>query len=413
MAGEGGNSNDGLWMVFFILVMITLLLWGIWTVFKPQLLQTYIWVRQGQAEIASLWTDDDHVIQTSAGTISFGESKELLGTLTPEIMLQDDVKHWEVMATTSLATLKPLRVPIGIIFVMMGIYAVFLSPRTKHRKSYNLETLIKTQSKTFPVVSPFITFNPSDGPSRPPGALVPAELPLFAEALSPEEWTAYHKIPIQDSNIDKEAMEKAMNIQLFEKWQGYKKLPPYLQILLAGFALKSVRKRTESDDLLGELALCWNHKKGLSLNSALISKARKILKSKDISGEIIAQCNRHAYITTALLGALEHTRSEGGVLAPAQFVWLRGHNRTLWYPLNNLGKKTFHAEAIGAMSHYRAEQHIKRPIPKPMTKDAVDVTIAYLQDNEKSMPIPQLDFSMIKNKKAPKKNQGIMKPTGT
>ena len=182
---------------------------------------------------------------------------------------------------------------------------------------------------------------------------------------------------------------------------------------LAAFALKSVRKRTEADDLLGELALCWNHKSGLNVNGALASKARKILKNKSTSEDILNICNRHAYVTTAMLGALNHARSEGGVLAPAMFLWLRGHDRALWYPLNNLGRQAFHAEAFGAMSHYRAEQMLGRPIAKPMLKDAVKVISAFIKDKNKSMPIPQLDFSMIKNKKDADKNQGIMKPAGT
>jgi len=408
-----GNSNDGLWMLFFICAIIAAILFGIWFAFKPQLLQTYLWLRQGQVTVASLWTPDDTVIEISGGSTTFGETKDLLSRLTPQIMLSDDFNHWQAIYTTSVVTLKPWRIPFGIMFVLMAIYALFRSPASKHRKTFSLETLIGAQARNFPVIQPFIKFNPLKGDQRAPGALVPAELPLFAEALSPEEWVAFHKVPVQDNKVNKDVMGKALELQLFAPWRGYKKLEPYMQILLASFALKAARKRTESDDLLGELALCWDHKSGLNLSGSLISQARKILKDKKMCGEIIAECNRHAYVTTALLGALEYARSEGGVLAPAQFVWLRGHNRTLWYPLNNLGKATFHAEAIGAMSHYRAERHVKRPIPKPMTKDAVDVMVAYIEDNDRSMPIPQLDFSMIKNKKAPKKNKGIMKPVGT
>ena len=65
-----------------------------------------------------------------------------------------------------------------------------------------------------------------------------------------------------------------------------------------------------------------------------------------------------------MVRALWYARSEGGVLAPAQFLWLRGHDRALWYPLNNLGRKSFHIEAMGAMCQYKAEKRVSRPIPK-------------------------------------------------
>ena len=274
--------------------------------------------------------------------------------------------------------------------------------------------MIDTQSNTFKVVKPFVNFNPlTDVPPRAPGAPVPAELPIFAEALGPEEWLAFHKIPMPDGQLDNKSCENAFKIQLGQKWQGAKKLPPYAQVLLASFALKASRKRTEADDLLGEIAESWSHKSGLKLRGETLSKARKILRNKDLSGQVIAACNHHAYVTPALLGALETARSEGGVLAPAQFVWLRAHDRNLWYPLNNLGRSSFHMEAIGAMSHYKAEKLVERPIPKPMMDDAVIALQGYISDPKKLQPIPQLDFSMVKNKKDSAKNQGVMKPVGT
>ena len=418
MSGGGGDSNDGLWMIFFIVAFICGIIWAIWHFFTPQVLQGFLWARQGEIAVAGLWTDNDYSIEvpTEKGmqSMTFGEARQIVNGITTQQMMQDNFNHWQIMNAVSLAALKPLRYIAGLLFALMAFYALFYGPTSHHRKKFNLQALIARQAKTFPVIAPVIDFNPlTDAPHRPPGSLVPAKLPLFAEALSPEEWTAFNKIPATDGKIDREPMEEAFRLQLGEPWKGPKKLKNYQQVLLAAFALKSARKRKEADDLLGDLALCWNHKGGLKLDGSLISKARKVLRNNSISGDILARCNRHAFVTTALLGALDHARTEGGVLAPAQFLWLRGHDRTLWYPLNNLGRQAFHAEAAGAMSHYRAEKQVQRPIPKPMLKDAVDVMAAYLEDDKKAMPIPQLDFSMIKNKAAPKKNKGIMKPVGT
>jgi intracellular multiplication protein IcmP len=418
MSGGGGDSNDGLWMLFFICAFICAFFWAIWHFFTPQVLQGYLFVRQGEMAVASLWTSDDYTVEvpTEAGIsqITFGEARNILENVTPEQMLQDNFNHWQVMNATSLAVLKPMRFLFGGFFLLMMYYALFYGPTSHHRKKFNLQSLIQKQAETFSIIAPIVNFNPlTDTAHRPPGALVPAELPLFAEALSPEEWTAYNKVPSTDGKLKREAAEEAFTIQLGDRWQGPGKLKPYMQVLLAAFALKAARKRAEADHLLGEIAESWSHKGGLSLDHGLITKARKILKDKNISGNTLARCNRHAFVTTALLGALDEARSEGGVLAPAQFLWLRGHDRNLWYPLNNLGRQSYHAEAMGAMSHYRAEKQVQRPIPKPMLKDAVDVLAAYLEDNSRSMPIPQLDFSMIKNRKAPTKNKGIMKPVGT
>ncbi len=415
---EGGDSNDGLWMLFFVLLFISALFYGIWFLFKPQVLQGYLWIRQGEIAVGSLWTDDDYTVNVVVAgentQMSFGEAHKLIDSLTPQILLNDDFKTWEIITATSTVVLKPLRIPFGIGFLVLIYMTLLKGPTTHFRKTYGLDSLIDTQSNTFKVVKPFVNFNPlTDVPPRAPGAPVPAELPIFAEALGPEEWLAFHKIPMPDGQLDNKSCENAFKIQLGQKWQGAKKLPPYAQVLLASFALKASRKRTEADDLLGEIAESWSHKSGLKLRGETLSKARKILRNKDLSGQVIAACNHHAYVTPALLGALETARSEGGVLAPAQFVWLRAHDRNLWYPLNNLGRSSFHMEAIGAMSHYKAEKLVERPIPKPMMDDAVIALQGYISDPKKLQPIPQLDFSMVKNKKDSAKNQGVMKPVGT
>lgn len=414
------NSSDGLWMLFFVFAIVIGISLALWFLFKPQLLQGYLWLRQGEIAVASLWTSDDREFEVIANgrpsTITFGQVRGMLDRLTPQDLTSDRMEILEVVKATTEATLKPFKIPFGIMIAFMIYYAMLKGPTSHHRKIYNLDGLIKIQSTIFKIINPIVAFDPAKKTHRSPGSPVPAILPLFAEALSPEEWIAFHKIPIVDDKADREEMEKAFREQLLEPWKGAQKAPPYAQILLAAFALKTVRKRADSDDMLGRLALCWDHKSGLKLSkdSGLLSKARKVLKDKNIAAATLKECNRHAYLTTALLGALELARREGGVLAPAQFLWLRGYNRTLWYPLNNLGRQAYHAEAMGAMSHYRAEKQIERPIPKPMMRDAIQAMEGYVDKiRQNKTPIPPVDYSMIKNEKAPNKNKGVLKPAGT
>ncbi len=291
-------------------------------------------------------------------------------------------------------TMGLLKIIFVILLALGGLWSLFHGPNTHYRSRLGLEGLIERQSKNFPVIAPFVDFNPSTQPPRPPGSPVPAELPDFAEALGPEEWLAYYQIPVPDGKVDEEAATKAFQKQLVGRWKGYKALKPYQQVLLAAFALKSSRKRNESDDILSRLALCWTAKGGLKLSSdrTLLSEARKILSDKKLSGGILSACNRHAFVTTALLRGLTFARDEGGVLAPAQFVWLRAHDRTLWYPLNNLGRHSFHMEAVGAMSHFKAEKLTDRPIPVPKVEGAVQMISEYMTSSL-ARPIPQLDYS--------------------
>ena len=151
--------------------------------------------------------------------------------------------------------------------------------------------------------------------------------------------------------------------------------------------------------MLGRLARCWTLKNGLSLSKdpKLLKNAQAVLRNKDIAGPTLAQANRHAFETTALLRALQYAREEGGVLAPAHFVWLRAHDRTLWYPLNNMGRQSFHTEALGAMAHFKAEKLTQRPIPIPKLENALQTLQEYMSSG-KARPIPQLDYSKSKKR---------------
>ncbi len=88
-----------------------------------------------------------------------------------------------------------------------------------------------------------------------------------------------------------------------------------------------------------------------------------------------------------MVGALRYARFQGGVLAPAQFLWLRAVDRALWYPLNNLGRRSFHTEGAGAMAHFMAEQNAKKPLVVPRIDTAIITLNQYLARPD-ALPIP-------------------------
>jgi intracellular multiplication protein IcmP len=303
----------------------------------------------------------------------------------------------EFLSALSTVAMHPYLIVVVVVLLCFGVWALFRGPGSEHRRKYDLNTLIKKQSNIFPIVSPFIDFNPAKLPPRPPGAPVPAELPIFAEALSPEEWIVYNEIPVVDQKLDQEATTKAFAKQLGSRWRGAKHLEPYKQVLLAACCLKAARKRADADAMLGKLAQCWSDKKGLHVERQLLREARSVLSNGTLSSSTLKKCNEHAWETTALMRALTTAREEGGVLAPAQFVWLRAHDRALWYPLNNLGRQSLHMEAIGATAHFKAEKLAQRPIPRPKVSDSVKSLSEYIE-SPRARALPQLDYSGSKKR---------------
>jgi intracellular multiplication protein IcmP len=374
------------------LIAIAFLTWLFWHFQAENVRDMVRWVRYGEMWLISFFIDNDYTVLYKKQPVNWEQGFKL----TPRWRAGE--LSYGHLAYFGALTMQPLRPLFLILCALAAFWCMLYGPSRQHRSSFDLEGLIRAQAKNFPVIAPFVKFNPAKQKPRPPGSPVPAELPLFAEALGPEEWLAYNSIPAPDGKIDEQAAAKAFEQQLEGRWKGSKGLEPYQQILLASFCLKASRKRTDSDDMLSRLALCWSEG-GLKLNRdrPLLRDARRVLRDSDLAGKTLSQCNRHAFVTTAMMRALFFARSEGGVLAPAQFVWLRGHNRALWYALNNLGRQSYHMEALGAMAHFKAERLTQRPIPVPKMEDGVKTLKEYMT-SLRARPIPQLDYSGSKKK---------------
>lgn len=397
------DKQDGMTekMVGWAMILIVIGIGGyicyrLWT---PEILGGIRWIRYFEMWLITLITPDTYNV-----TLSSGDSVNLKEWLDGVSQIPKEKIDIKLLTAMTAVALTPYKWLFMFVIGAIGFWTYTRGPGTQYVEVFNLDTFIRFQAKIFPIISPFVKFNPSNQPPRAPGSPVPAELPLFAEALGPEEWLAYNQIPVPDGVIDQKAAHKAFARQLGPRWKGAKKLEPYKQVFLASCCLKATRKRTEADEMLGRLANCWKHDSGLNLDQdkTLLRDARRILRNKDMAYKTLKNCNQHAWETTALLRALLTAREEGGVMAPAQFVWIRGHNRPLWYPLNNLGRNSNHMEAIGAMAHFRAEKRAERPVPKPKVQDAVESIVEYM-DSMDARPIPTLDYSTSSNKRGVKK----------
>ena len=400
MAENQYKTHDGAigWAILGgVIFCIALLIWY----FQGHNISSWIrWVRVAEMYVGGIFVDDDYMIRDEGGAIAtFGQIRDEAEVL-PAVKMKDGALY-----IISLAAMTPLKYLITFILLCLGFWSLMMGPKARYRSKLDLSHLIKRQSLNFKSLVPFVTFNPNDMPSRPPGAPVPAELPPFSEALGPEEWLAFYDVPVPDGKVDAEGAARAFSVQLGPPWRGPMHMEPYRQIFLAAFCLKAARKRSAADDMLGALAASWSHEQGLKIPASLLKEARGVLRNRDIAGKVLTKCNQHAYENTALMRALNTAREEGGVLAPATFVWLRGFDRALWYPLNNLGRQAYHMEALGAMCHYKAEKMAQRPIPRPKTEDAVKAISEYMTSTN-ARPIPVLDYSKSKKR-------AIKKVTGT
>lgn len=411
-----GKGEEPAWTLLLIAVLIGVLCWVVWMKFDVQLMQLMRYIRvaelalispidpQAKACLGWLWSapvrgelPSDAVIAHAAACYG----TDFLRGLDPKTRLD----YMTISPDSLGAMMRLVSYYINWIIVVgcagVGIHVGFFTKRNKFKVRHTLESFIKTQSIMWPVISPIVNFSPAKSSARVPGSAVPDQLPVFAEALSPEEFLSWHRIPVVNSIPDRERLRRAFLLQLGPRWQGADVMPVHMQALFAAFALQGVQKREECEAFLGKLALAWSPEKGFQPSSELVAEIKKLVRDPQVGGKAGEIAAQYAYRTTALLGVLKWARFMGGVLAPGQFLWLRGEDRPLWYALNNLGRRSFHAEGAGAIAHFMAEDAVKKPLSMPRIDTAIITMNQYMANNpETVIPKREEPKKMLNGKKA-------------
>ena len=399
---SGGKSEtDPMWVLALAAGLAVGAAWLLWHFFRVQCLEAMRWVRLAELAPIALfdrdfspcitWLMKSHANDLQPSAEVMQATNSCFGVNYLRTVPTADLPYYYQLSGISIGVIETgityyYHWPLALVFAGFAYYIYFVSPRNKFRTRYDLESFIKMQAKMWPVIAPIVEFNPMKTSARNLGGKIPDKLPMFAEALSPEEWVSWNRISVTNNIPDREATRRAFVQQLGPRWDGVEGTPMHVQALFAAFALKGVQRREESDELLSEVAVCWTPKKGLQLPSSLISKINKINNDPEVGGQAATIAEAHAYRAPALCAVLKWARLQGGVLAPAQFLWLRGLDRALWYPLNNFGRRSFHSEGAGALAHFMAEQNAKKPLPIPRVDTAIITLNQYLATTGRPIP---------------------------
>src|SRR5262249_22032318 len=144
------------------------------------------------------------------------------------------------------------------------------------------------------------------------------------------------------------AAHRIMTLQLGSMWTDLAKLPIHIQALFAIFAARTNRDRAAADQLLLQISKS-------SENGHLDFTGTQELLAKNANNKLVRRVvGRHAYVYTVMASLLELSRIDG-VLASAEFLWLKPLDRKLWYVLNTVGRQTAVPEIAGAYAHWLAE----------------------------------------------------------
>ncbi len=251
-----------------------------------------------------------------------------------------------------------------------------------YKGAYSLNTLALLMSTWFRQGVTSARFKPNEGK------------PEVEPAMTPMEWLIHHKIAAPDCKLDNEACASELSKQLGVPWMGVDEAPLHVKCLavMMGYhamvepdmkvPVPGMGKVQVSENFRQELALAFaNNPPGADRDKAL----RDLIAPKLANADLVAKINKvaagHAWTSTALIALLTHARKRAGVLAWAEFTWIKEIDRPLSYVLNNVGRSAHHVEGSGAIAHFDAERIGKRKLPEPRVDQAVWGVQEYLNNH--------------------------------
>jgi intracellular multiplication protein IcmP len=254
-------------------------------------------------------------------------------------------------------------------------------------RTFDLEKLMAEQAKTFRSTAAFVGRRLSLSDIRA-GEPRPAD-----PALNVAEWVKAFATK-KSGGFDETAARRAMVRQLGERWTGRSAASPTVRCMLAVFALHGVQRREEASVLMGLLSegLPRGKRDGgegptepLTFHPKSVAVTDRVLAEISVAGWAFEIMQGHFFTTTGLMSVLNAARLKSGVLAPAQFAFLKLVDRRLWYALHSLGFESDgplahphpsqRVEAIGAHAHWAAERTVGAPIATP----EIDAAIAAIR----------------------------------
>jgi intracellular multiplication protein IcmP len=273
------------------------------------------------------------------------------------------------------------RYPVMIVLAFLGFFIYFRHNSHRFQKEYTMNQLKKQESQNWPQITPILSLD-----------LLKEDLETgpWAMAKLPLEFCKEHDMLIigegEDSKLvwklKPEPAYRVFALQIGAPWRGVQPLPIHIKALMVIFLARALRQREVANQFLKQISASAAHGKldftGVEeqLEQYKDAKPLKWLEK------------RHAYVATLLASLLEMARIDG-VLASAEFLWLKPLDRKTWYMLNSVGRQTAVAEIAGLFAHWHAEKKLKRPLKNPMVREAVHALedevqrILYIPESEK------------------------------
>lgn len=229
----------------------------------------------------------------------------------------------------------------------------------------------------------------------------------ITQAATPMEFLRDNGISYENGIFTEDVREgklkDAFVAQLGKPWNGVERADLNVQVVLVLCALHYLRRK----NALAEretLSVAWAQgRDGSAAMKSLVERyigpvdpstnkaddkkngenkqeADKEPGDRDVKKVIRAICGKHAYANPGVFALLDKARARGGVLASADFGYIKQLDRTLWYTISNCGRRRFFIEAAGAVAHFFAERVTDNPLVDANVENALNGVEDYLEE---------------------------------
>jgi intracellular multiplication protein IcmP len=256
----------------------------------------------------------------------------------------------------------------------------------RFRKTYSMKTLSAQEQVNWSAIMPvmgkdLVKEDISVGPWAM--ALLPMEFARKYNLLKKEDRVLDKNIPGLEmtAGVRRAEAKRVFTLQLGPYWEGFQNCSPHVVGLAAIFIARINRDRTTAKNLLDEF------NQNFANNKISFTSAYPVIKKYAATPLVQEITQVHAYVLTVMASLLIEARKDG-VLASAEFLWLKVVDRRLWYMLNCVGRQTPYSEIGGPFAHWKAELAMKRRCRVPMIDEAIrglEVAIKAVKLNPKQM----------------------------
>ena len=277
---------------------------------------------------------------------------------------------WKAFAAINTELGDWSRYPVVLILLVIAAYVGMHSTSQFHHE-YSMKTLRVVGQEVWPQITPVISLDLiKENIDKGPWAMCKPPLAFCREHnLLSVKMIAAKKVYI----LKQKPSYRLFALQLGPMWRGIHSLPIHVKALAVIFLARATGQRAIAKKFLSQIAMSAASGK---LDFTGVSDHLNTFKDHRILQWLE---KRHAYVMTLMATLLEIARSDG-VLASAEFLWLKPVDRRMWFMMSNVGRRTAFVEIAGAYSHWVSEKKMGRALKTPMVKGAVEALDETLQN---------------------------------